>query len=621
MRRVAVLAVAALGALTAVVGPAAAGPTPSTCSPGAGPLTFSGSADPTEAKTYRLLPFEVAAGTTRVEVGYEWSDSSGLPSTPLTTSTVDLGLWDADGQGTVDGFRGWSGSRQGKVTEGQDPVFVQADAAERGYRPGPVEPGTWSVELGIAAVAPGGVDYEVTVRCLDVATGPAFAPDPVDPTHVADPDPGWYAGDFHMHGYHSTPSAPVYDDGDAGDVDSFVDHAKAAGLDFFPVTEYVTTQHHDELGPVQRANPDVVIWPGREIITYFGHATVFGETPTVVDYRHGFGDVRLGEIQAASVADGALFGVAHPTIFPGPLFANFCRGCEFTLGGDIDWGLVDTIEVVTGPILVDDSALGGPGLPVQIQNPFAEPAIELWESQLLAGHDVTAVSGSDDKPGPGLGVPATQVFAEALSRPALIEAVRAGRAYVQTRGVDASPTLDIVARGADGSVGKIGDTLPTDAATIEVRVRDGADQFLRVVRDGDLVGVVPITSDDFVHEIDARAVDGSGPLGTFWRVDTFDLQSLTAIANPVFLQPDDDGYDPPVDGPLVTPDEPTGTVGSEVDALPATGPPVGPGVVVAVLAGAAVAVLTLRSSFGLGFPDGRVGGRRRGRNRRDTGHG
>ena len=582
----AALLTAALASSPSAAAPPGTDTTP-TCAPGGPPVIFVGAAAAEDAKTYRLLPFEVAPGTTRIEIGYEWSDTVGLPSTPLTTSTVDLGLWDADGYRSVDGFRGWSGSRQGKTAQGQDPVFVQADVAERGYVPGSIEPGTWWIELGIAAVAPGGVDYTATATCAGPETGPAFVPDPVDPTHVADPDPGWYAGDFHMHGYHSSDSAPSWDDGDRSDVDSVVEHGRDAGLDFFPVTDYVTTQHHGELGPVQRANPEVVIWPGREIITYFGHATVFGETPSVIDYRHGLEDVRLADIQAATIADGALFGIAHPTIFPGPVFANFCRGCEFTLEDEIDLDLVDTIEVLTGPILVDDSQLGGPGVPVQIQNPFVEPAIEEWERHLLAGHRITAVSGSDDKAGPGLGVNATQVHADSLSRPALAEAVRAGRAYVQTRGVGASPTLDITARGADGSVGGIGDTLPTDRAVIDVRVRDGDGQFLRIVRDGDLVGVAPIVGDDFTHRIDAAATPDPGPLGTFWRVDTFDAQSLTTIANPVFLRPVDAG-DGPGSAPADPQPAPPAAVGG--DRLPATGAG-GPVLLGLIVAGVGVAVL------------------------------
>ena len=588
-----IAAAAVLVSLVAAGGGAEAQqPAASTCAPGGPAVVLEGTATQDDVGTYRMVPVEVAAGTTRVEVGYEWSDQEpAVPSTPLTQSVVDLGLWDADGQGTVAGFRGWSGSRQGRTAAGQDPVFVQADAADRGYAPGPIEPGTWWVALGSAAAGRSGRRSAATVTCLDPLVGPAPTHDPVDAAHVADPDRDWYAGDFHMHGFHSSPAGPGWDE--------LVGHARAAGLDFLPITEYVTVRHHGELGSVQRANPDLVIWPSREVITYAGHATVFGETPSVAEHRHGHEGITLGGIQAASVADGALFGVAHPTIFPGPLFANFCRGCEFRLGEDIDWSAVHTMEVLTGPILVDDSQLGGPGVPAQIQNPFVESAIDLWESRLLAGDRITAVSGSDDKAGPDLGSSATLVLADGLSRPALIAAIRGGRAYVQTRGVAASPTLDVVARGADGTVGGIGDVLATDRADIEVTVTGGRDQLLRVTRDGDVVGVVPITADPFTHVIDATTVPGSGPLGTFWRVDTADAQSLTTIANPVFLAPRTTGPSPAPPGPRepTTPDAAEGPRGASDpgDTIAATGGG-GLGVAPIVLGALGIALLILLRS-------------------------
>jgi hypothetical protein len=115
-----------------------------------------------------------------------------------------------------------------------------------------------------------------------------------------------------------------------------VSFARAAGLDFLPITEYVINRHWKEWGATARANPDLLFWPGREVITYFGHAIVIGEMPSVIDYRHGFEDVTLGDIQAASVADGTLFSVAHPTFFPPPL-DDLCRGCYFELSDGIDW--------------------------------------------------------------------------------------------------------------------------------------------------------------------------------------------------------------------------------------------------------------------------------------------
>ena len=522
--------------------------TPPACAPGGQPVTFEGhvtSADTsTDAPRYLLQPFDVASGTTRIEVTYDWADDDpSIPGNPLTQTVFDLGLWDDDGYRTAAGFRGWSGSRAGRTSTGQPPVFVQQDVAQRGYLPGPIEPGTWYVEIGVAAVtpSPAGASWTAAVTCSAPAVGAPFAAQPVDKTHVANPTPGWYHGDFHMHGFHSNMRAPDW----AG----FVTLAREAELDFLPVTDYVTGQQWNELGPVQAANPDLLIWPGREIITYYGHANALGETPSVLDYRHGFEDVTLGAIQQQTKADGALFQVNHPTIFPGPVFSNFCRGCEFQQGEVmIDWDNVDTMEVLTGPVLASSEDLGLPGLPVMIQNPFVQAAIDLWEEQLLAGHKITGVSGSDSKgveetpeerERVGLGSSATAVYARELSRPALIDAIHAGHAYVRTMGADDSPEVELVAETDDGQRGIFGDTLAAQTATVTVTIEGAEGQALLVSQNGELAGTpVPIDSDPFVHTFEATRADDEGPLGTFWRVDTMTLSPapvLTTIGNPIFL--------------------------------------------------------------------------------------
>ena len=541
---------AALAAGLACLGlaPGAHGQTPPVCAPGGDPVVFGGhvtQADTSvDAPRYLLNAFSVAAGTTRVEVTYDWADDApAVPSTPLTQTVFDLGLWDADGYRTAAGFRGWSGSRVGRTSTGQPPAYVQQDTAERGYVPGVIEPGTWWVEIGVAAVtpAPAGATWSAVVTCSAPAVGAPFVPQFVDPLRVASAEPGWYHGDFHMHGVHSNLRAPSWD--------GFVAAAREENLDFLPVTDYVTGQHWGELGPVQEANPDLLIWPGREIITYYGHANALGETPDVLEYRHGFEDVTLGSIQAAVKASGALFQVNHPRIFPGPLFSNFCRGCEFQENEvGIDWSLVDTMEVLTGPARASSADLGLPGAPVMIQNPFIQPAIDLWESLLMDGYKITAVSGSDskgvegseeDRERAGWGSSATAVYASSLSRAGIVAGVEAGHAYVRTLGVDESPALELVAESADGQTGMFGDTLAADAAKVTVTVTGGSGQLLLVSRDGSPLGSgVPITSDPFVYSFDASRSSGSGPLGTFWRLDTLALEPtplLTTIGNPVFL--------------------------------------------------------------------------------------
>ena len=226
----AVAAVAAIGLSMASSSVATAGPTGAPpCAPGGANVVITGVVDSDDAKTYRVLPFEVMPGTTRVEVGYEWADDPPPPGTPVDSfveTVLDLGLWDEGGVGSPDGFRGWSGSRQGRVADGQDPIWVQADSAERGYRPDPVQPGTWHVDLGIATASPQGAAYTVTVRCLAAPVGAPFFDKPVDAYHIASDEPGWYHGDFHMHGRHSNPNAPSWDE--------FVQFARVRGPRLLP---------------------------------------------------------------------------------------------------------------------------------------------------------------------------------------------------------------------------------------------------------------------------------------------------------------------------------------------------------------------------------------------------
>ena len=520
-------------------GPAVRAAGASGCAPGAGPLDLSGSVAEADAKTYQMIPFEVAPGTGRVEISYQWTERPGLPATPLTSTTLDLGLWDEKGYRNPAGFRGWGGSRQGRLDQDKPPVFVQADSADRGFNPGPVYPGTWYAELGIAAVSPQGADWLLRIECKP-AGGSRPAADPVDQDHVARDAPGWYHGDFHMHGYHSNPNGPTAED--------FIAQARAAKLDFLMVTEYVTGRHWQELGAMQRVNPDLLIWPGREVITYFGHVNVHGETPGFYEYRHGFEDVDIGLIQREAKAGGALFQVNHPTIWPPPLFSNFCRGCYFELGEAIDWDRVDTIEILTGPVLTTTTELGLPGLPLAIENPFLQTALDLWDDLLTDGHKITAVSGSDSKgvdppeerARKGYGSSATAVYAENLSRPALKRAIQAGHAYVRTRGAAGSPALEFAVTAANGRQGTFGDSLtvtPDESVRLRTTVTGAAGQLLSFSANGSVQAVVPILSDPFVDEREVQRQPGSeGPLGTFWRVETRDLQSRTAIGNPVFLR-------------------------------------------------------------------------------------
>ena len=541
--------IATAGVLSATVPTSSARDRDSTADPPTcgDPVTvLRGSVTPDREKGYELVPFRVPPGTARIEVGYEW--------TPTDAGVVDLGVWDQHGTSGPSAFRSWAGSRQGRIDSGTAPLVIAPDRNERTVVARAVEPGVWHVELGLAAVeAP--LEWRLEIRCVPGTQPAPLRPDPVDPNAVIRAEPGWYAGDFHLHGYHSSPDGP--------DADEMVSKAVAAGLDIIPVTEYVTPAHWDRLGATQRAHPDVLIWPGREVISYFGHMVVLSETPGEVEYRVGFTPpgadrpITPADIQRGAVSDGGLVSLAHPTIFPPETFGTACRGCFFQRIDELDLERLTALEVVTEGSVAE---LGG----TEVPNPFVRTAIDLWERFLREGHRITAVSGSDDKAGDDYGSTRTMVYAEQLSRPAVDEAIRRGHAYVQGVGRE-SPTMDLRATSPDGGTGMFGDTLVATEATVTIDVRGGAGQVLSVRRNGTEVERVPITDAEFTHTVRATRTPDEGPLGTFWGVEVLDTTRFpgtevpTVIANPIFLA------DRPAPDPVRPDFRPTGSLGPLAD--------------------------------------------------------
>jgi hypothetical protein len=501
--------------------------------------TLRGTVTPDREKTYELLPFEVPAGTARIEIGYEWE--------PLDGGVIDIGVWDANGTRGPDAFRAWAGSRQGRIDRGTAPLVVAPDRNERTVVARPVGPGTWHVELGHAAIDEP-LDWRVEIRCVPGRPGKPLEVDRVDPTVVLRDGPAWFAGDFHLHAYHSHPEGP--------EPDEMVERAVAAGLDIVPVTEYVTPAHWDRLGAAQRAHPEVLIWPGREVITYFGHLIVLSETPSVVEHRVGWEGITVADIQRAAAGDGALVSLAHPTIFPPEQFGSACRGCFMEMLDDIDLSSTQLIEVVTEGSVAE---LGG----VAVPNPFVRTAVDLWEQLLRSGHRLTAVSGSDDKLGSKYGSTMTMVWAEELSRPAVDRALRLGHAYVRGLG-RTSPEVEFAATAGEAR-GTFGDTLVTSTAELTITVRGGTGQVLSVRRNGREVERVPVDSDDFAHTVAADRAADEGPLGTFWGFEVLDITRFpdtevpTVIANPVFLA---DRPAPEPVTPSFTAPQPSRTAGS-----------------------------------------------------------
>jgi hypothetical protein len=542
---------------------------PASC-PGA-PITptyvITGQFDASLQGSFVDLPIDVPAATTAVRVKYCYDPPLG----PFTKHTLDLGLYepraDASKPWRAHEFRGWGGSShpdvivspEGFSTESEyrlDPRGNVPGKTTRGFLPGPIPPGQWAVELGVAAVitqelgdADGKVGWRVEV---ELSNDPANADEPYQPvtydTRPAKPEPGWYAGDFHVHAEHSAL-------GDATMTDSFdyafrPPEAGGAGLDFITLDDYVAGSDWGEIGRYQPSYPGKLIARGDEVITYRGHTNnqVSGK---YVDYRtgpiyerSGDGALRLvrGPRPARELFDevhaaGGFTQINHPTIFPSSIafFAQLCRGCPWDYSdAETGYSKVDAIEISTGP---------PPPL-----NTFTANAIALWEHALDLGYKIAAVGSSDSHragqaaggltPQAPIGTATTIVRADELSESGIERAIKAGHTYVKLPG-NSGPDVRFTATTPRRRAPAIfGDTVRGNEAAFVARVIGGISRTLpsngpvelQIVKDGVPIESATVTSDDF--SLPFSATDHGR-----YRLQVQQGSALEVVSSPIYFEP------------------------------------------------------------------------------------
>lgn len=450
--------------------------------------------------SYVLVPFTVSPDKTRVRVKlcYDQPDPTiSVPGVVTLRNVLDLGVYEPRpaGDATFDEneFRGWGGSSRPNV------LITPEASTTVGFLPGAIPAGQWAAEIGVAAVTgptegnPGSsVAWRLEIFTAAIATDQddPWQPAPYDET-PANPNPGWYAGDMHVHAEHSSPA-------DATMVETFDYAFNHAGLDFITLSDYVTSRHWGEIGRLQGTDvypANKLVVRSAEIITYRGHINNHA-TVRYVDYRTGpiyarnsDGSLsRLREAQPASrifsdilaaPADGdqrpGWTQVNHPTIFPSqvPAFANFCRGCSWSYSDDeTDWNQVDAFEVQTGPAGTPDPEGNELG-----PNPFTVLAIEWFDRLHRMEYDPTAV-GSSDSHHAGeasitqspIGEGTTVVHAPELSERGIREGILKGHAYVKFFGPD-GPDLRLTAEpDGGGTPAMMGDDLVAGGATFTATV-------------------------------------------------------------------------------------------------------------------------------------------------------
>lgn len=362
---------------------------------------------------------------------------------------------------------------------------------------------------------------------------------------VPDPRPGWYCGELHLHSDCSTGRT---------DVATIRRVAIERHIDFLSLTDHITDSHWPEIQALSGAGERPLFLQSLEVAGERGHANLHGVQSwpdPFPDDSDGALSAFMGGSIAGSIeeiadrahAQGALVGINHPLSASVPWRY-----------ADLPMEKADLIEIASLP----DGTVS-----------FLYPT--LWDRFLCAGLRITGVGSSDShdplQDGPwALGRILTWVRADSLSRRGILDALKAGRAYVALGG----SRLEFDARVEGRAIGLaetrgMGETLdlePDQACILTVTMAGIPPGNLFVMKDGLLHEVRRVIPDGSASpdggsatlriRIEGRDIRraADGRAGSFVRVEyheeiespryhgmaSRDHRSLRLASNPIWLR-------------------------------------------------------------------------------------
>jgi hypothetical protein len=448
-------------------------------------LTLNVAITPEQTFTYVNVPFKVPQGIGQIEVSYTYP--SAISSDPHVSggNTIDIGLIDPRGaEFMTQGFRGWSGSAR-------HTFYVGEDSATPGYLAGPIQAGTWHVCLGVYKVAADGCACEVEITLTHSArtTGPDFpARLPVQTTSRRERNPDdWYRGELHCHTVHS--------DGDST-VEEVIQIAEGLGLDFLAITDH---NNRSQLAELAKVNTVLVLIPGYEVTTYYGHWNIWGDGAWI-DFRVQSPDDLRKAIQTAQ-REGYLVSCNHPR----------------TMG--LDWAFPEVegfscVEVWNGPWWV-----------------LNEMCLAFWEARLKQGQRLVAVGGSDfhfskREHDAHLAQPTMFIHCPEIPSAAnLLKHLRLGHAFVTASST--GPRLDWRAGEA-----RMGDSIVAAQTEFTLTVEGARNMLAQICTAQGIVARLPVSED-----LQTFAVIVDGTITPYARAQIVDPATgyMMVIGNPIYF--------------------------------------------------------------------------------------
>jgi hypothetical protein len=475
-------------------------------------LILDGTVEGKQNHTHFEIPFTVPEHIHRISVDLSYTGKE-------TKTALNLGVADPVR------FRGNSGGNKSHFT-------ISETDATPSYLPGAILPGTWKLLISVPNIrATESSHYHVEIRFNNPVEDSGFTLKPLAEGKR------WYRGDLHMHTAHSDGSC-LSQSGKSVPCPLFftVQTAANRGLDFIAITEHNTDSHYNDERELQPYFDKLLLIPGREMTTFWGHFNMYGVTE-FVDYRAVSPNDTLSEPKSNQDKQGQLDinGILRDVRSKGGIASvnhadspggEICMGCAWEPPSNIDMTLFTGVEVINGGRIFLSSA-------------------DFWDRQIAHGAMLTAIGGSDNHNAPSeaghpgaIGWPTTVVEAENLSVPAVLDGIRHGRVFIDLT-ASHDKVIDLTARDTASAqqaiMGGALDTSTGDLLTFEIHTAACPRAHIHLFLDGAESPAIPT--------LDTKA--GDERLSFQWKTDGHphwiraevrdSNGSLMLVSNPIYI--------------------------------------------------------------------------------------
>jgi len=287
-------------------------------------------------------------------------------------------------------------------------VQISKDLVSLGCIPGEIYPGEWKLFLELHEVVTNNLNVYLEVQFNKKITSGIASTKAclAEKRHLKQLNlkqnkrsgSRWYSGDLHVHSHHS--------DGN-NSIGELMEYFKHKGYDFFVLTDHNTTSGWNE-----ELNDHMLVIPGCEITTFYGHMVAINRA-SYVDWYSLDQKSTFEELSKILHSQNSLLSITHSAAIDNPI----CTGCRWEYK-NFDWTLADCMEVLI--------------CPSNERKVESQETLKKWERLLNIGLRVVAVSDTDlhDIKLQKEDSPRTYVWSNSYTKEDILTSLREGKVYL-----------------------------------------------------------------------------------------------------------------------------------------------------------------------------------------------